>query len=288
MNYHYIDDQGNVSDALPLAALQKIGLPPATKVLLEGSKQWTTLGQVSQGGAIVFPVTPPQVAPISPPPTSPPPFATPPTPAAPSCATGAACSPPSGGTSKFYPTFFLGLFLGVFGVHRFYVRRIGTGLLQLFTLGGLGIWWFVDMIMILLGKFKDKQGVAIPNISPKMSWSVFVIVVLIGLASRSSEPSASSGSRGSTTPSSGWGSSQERRLVGIYQCATPAWVLQLKSGGGYAMEALDSGNKFSGTWTLSGDSGMLNGSSSASMSFTVQSDGAIVVDKYGYTFVRTQ
>ncbi len=56
--YHYIDDQGNISDALPLAALHKIGLPPATKVLLEGGKQWTTLAQVSQGGSIVLPPPP--------------------------------------------------------------------------------------------------------------------------------------------------------------------------------------------------------------------------------------
>ncbi len=46
--YHYIDDQGNISDALPLAALHKIGLPPATKVLLEGGNQWTTLERVAQ------------------------------------------------------------------------------------------------------------------------------------------------------------------------------------------------------------------------------------------------
>ncbi len=56
--YHYIDDQGNISDALPLAALHKIGLPPATKVLVEGGKQWTTLEQVSQGGSIVLPPPP--------------------------------------------------------------------------------------------------------------------------------------------------------------------------------------------------------------------------------------
>jgi len=279
--YHYIDDQGNISDALPLAALQKIGLPPTTKVLLEGSKQWTTLGQASQGGAILFPAPP--VADV--PPSSPPPISAP----QPARATSAPSATPAAGTSKFYPTFFLGVFLGVFGVHRFYVRKIGTGLLQLFTFGGLGIWWFVDMIMILLGKFKDKQGVAIPNISPKMSWSVFVIVVIIGLASGgSNESSSSSGSSHSTTSSSGWGSSQERRLVGIYQCATPAGVLQLKSGGRYAMEALESGNTFSGTWSVSGDSGILHGSSSADMTMTIQSDGAIVIDKYGYTFVRTQ
>jgi TM2 domain-containing membrane protein YozV len=49
-------------------------------------------------------------------------------------------------------------FVGVFGVHRFYVGKIGTGLLELFTLGGLGIWALVDFILIAVGEFKDKQG----------------------------------------------------------------------------------------------------------------------------------
>ena len=52
----------------------------------------------------------------------------------------------------------LALLLGVFGAHRFYVGKIGTGLLQLFTLGGFGIWWLVDMIMIIVGGFKDREG----------------------------------------------------------------------------------------------------------------------------------
>lgn len=109
-------------------------------------------------------------------------------------------APPAGAASKFYPTFFLGVFLGVFGVHRFYLRKIGTGLLQLFTFGGLGIWWLVDMIMILLGKFKDKDGVLIPNISPKMSWSVFAVVVLIGLATPASQPSSGISGSSSSQP----------------------------------------------------------------------------------------
>jgi TM2 domain-containing membrane protein YozV len=53
------------------------------------------------------------------------------------------------------------LFVGVFGVHRFYVGKIGTGIIQLITLGGLGIWAFIDLIMIIVGAFKDKQGLLI-------------------------------------------------------------------------------------------------------------------------------
>ena len=55
-------------------------------------------------------------------------------------------------------TLLLCIFLGGLGVHRFYTGKIGTGILMLITLGGLGIWVLVDLIMIAVGKFKDKQG----------------------------------------------------------------------------------------------------------------------------------
>lgn len=52
-------------------------------------------------------------------------------------------------------------FLGVFGVHRFMVRKVGTGVLYLLTAGIFGIGVVVDLIMILAGMFKDKDGVEI-------------------------------------------------------------------------------------------------------------------------------
>ena len=49
-------------------------------------------------------------------------------------------------------------FIGFLGVHRFYVGKIGTGVLMLLTLGGLGIWNLIDFIVIILQKFTDKEG----------------------------------------------------------------------------------------------------------------------------------
>jgi len=52
----------------------------------------------------------------------------------------------------------LGIPLGVFGAHRFYVGKTGTGVLQLLSIGGLGLWWLYDMILIMMGEFRDEQG----------------------------------------------------------------------------------------------------------------------------------
>jgi hypothetical protein len=59
---------------------------------------------------------------------------------------------------KVLPVFLLCFLLGPFGVHRFFVGKMGTGLLMLLTLGGLGLWVLVDLVLIITGNFTDKEG----------------------------------------------------------------------------------------------------------------------------------
>ncbi len=70
-----------------------------------------------------------------------------------------------GGNSEksFVAALLLCFFLGAFGIHRFYVGKIGTGILMLLTLGGLGIWALIDFIIIAIGSFKDAEGRRIRN-----------------------------------------------------------------------------------------------------------------------------
>ena len=55
------------------------------------------------------------------------------------------------------------IFLGVFGVHRFYVGKTGTGLLYFFTVGLFGIGYCVDLILIVIGSFRDSRGMPLLN-----------------------------------------------------------------------------------------------------------------------------
>jgi TM2 domain-containing membrane protein YozV len=61
-------------------------------------------------------------------------------------------------SEKYTLTLLMWLFFGIFGVHRFINNKIGTGLLMLFTFGGFGIWYIVDMILILTNNFKNKNA----------------------------------------------------------------------------------------------------------------------------------
>lgn len=85
------------------------------------------------------------------------------------------------GPKSFLVAWLLSLLVGVFGVDRFYLGKIGTGLLKLFTFGGIGVWWFVDLIILLCDGTRDKEGRKLADYDKNKIVAIIVTVVVFVL-----------------------------------------------------------------------------------------------------------
>jgi len=58
-------------------------------------------------------------------------------------------------------TLVLSILVGGLGIDRFYTGSVILGILKLITLGGLGLWWLIDLIMLVTGNYRDGNGLPI-------------------------------------------------------------------------------------------------------------------------------
>lgn len=82
---------------------------------------------------------------------------------------------------KYYLILLFSIFLGYVGADRFYRGDIKLGILKLITLGGLGVWYLVDLILVLFGKMRDRQGRKFEGTDVFMKPAQLFIAVYLGL-----------------------------------------------------------------------------------------------------------
>jgi len=83
---------------------------------------------------------------------------------------------------SFIVTWLFALLLGALAVDRFYLGKIGTGILKLITFGGAGIWVLVDIILVLTGAQRDKAGRPLAGYAQHKKTAWFVTAAFLALS----------------------------------------------------------------------------------------------------------
>lgn len=84
----------------------------------------------------------------------------------------------------FLAVFFISFMWGTFGVDRMYLGKWGTGILKLITFGGFGLWVLVDLVMIMAGTMRDKQGREMLQFAEYKAFAfklVLIFAIVLGL-----------------------------------------------------------------------------------------------------------
>ena len=86
---------------------------------------------------------------------------------------------------SYLVTWALAQFLGTLGIDRFYLGKIGTGILKLITAGGFGIWALIDLILVLTGNTTDKEGRPLDGFEEhkKVTRIVTIVLIVLGMIS---------------------------------------------------------------------------------------------------------
>ena len=80
---------------------------------------------------------------------------------------------------SYVVTWLLAWFLGTLGVDRFYLGKIGTGILKLITLGGFGLWTLIDVIILLFGGTRDRDGYRLYGYDQYKFITIIISVVFV-------------------------------------------------------------------------------------------------------------
>ncbi|MCL2090731.1 MAG: TM2 domain-containing protein [Micrococcales bacterium] len=83
---------------------------------------------------------------------------------------------------SFVATWLLAWLGGPLGIDRFYLGKVGTGLLKLFTLGGLGLWAFADLLVVLCGGQRDSDDLPLAGYREHrgLAWAITGATAVVG------------------------------------------------------------------------------------------------------------